>query len=72
MMKYILYLLCFFLPTIAAAQAWEQVYPGYSVDDLCAFVHWNGDTVFAAGDNWTLLRSTDAGLTWKNVFTKNK
>jgi len=61
-----------FIPAMTAAQPWEQVYPDYPTDDLWSFVHWNGDTVFATGDNWTLMRSTDAGVTWINMFTKNK
>jgi hypothetical protein len=53
----------------ASAQSWQQVFPRFSVKDISSVVHWRGDTIFAAGSDWTLLRSTDNGRTWRNMFT---
>jgi len=57
-----------FLSTFMSAQGWERVYPAWDVDRIKDVLHWNEDTLFACGDNMTLLRSVDAGLTWTEML----
>ncbi len=49
-------------------QGWQHIYPPEELNELTSAVWWNGDTAFAGGSNWTLLRTTDAGTTWKTVL----
>jgi len=72
MMKYFiqLFLLCLYC-TETKTQSWEQVYPDYPVHDYSSIVHWNGDTVYIAGNNSGFFRSIDAGQTWKSVLHSN-
>jgi photosystem II stability/assembly factor-like uncharacterized protein len=59
------------LPYVLQAQVWQQVYPSFPADDITSLVHWNGDTIFAFGLNWTILRSDDAGANWKTIAHNN-
>ena len=39
------------------AQHWQQIHPAFPVNEITGIVHWRGDTVFASGTNWSLIRS---------------
>ncbi len=68
----IVLLAVFLIPSaILFSQGWNRVYPDYPPNDLAAIIRWNGDTLFAGGTQWTLLRSIDGGNTWSNVFTRD-
>lgn len=54
----------------ADAQTWTTVYPAYPMHDYASVVHWNGDTALVAGNNGGLLQTTDAGRSWKSVFSQ--
>ena len=47
------------LSTSLHAQGWEQIYPPWEANVITDLLHWNGDTVFACGHEWTLMRSVD-------------
>jgi photosystem II stability/assembly factor-like uncharacterized protein len=66
MPKWILFLL--FIPCSLSAQTWTQIYPELPLSDINCLAHWNGDTVFAAGYNWTVMRSVDRGETWEVII----
>jgi photosystem II stability/assembly factor-like uncharacterized protein len=50
-----------------SAQGWKQIAPGYNASDLVSFVPFGHDTIFAAGLNWTMHRSIDAGKSWSSI-----
>ena len=64
-----LFLVCT-LPHLVLTQesAWERVYPPFPVNDIMDAMHWNGDTAYLAGNNWSLRMTTDAGASWVDVF----
>ena len=53
------------------SQVWESIYPDFPTNDYSSAIHWNKDTLFAAGTNGMFIRSIDAGKTWIDVFTRD-
>ena len=54
-----------------SSNAWQQAYPSFPADNISSLVHWNGDTVFAFGLNWTIQRSVNAGDSWQTIAHDN-
>jgi photosystem II stability/assembly factor-like uncharacterized protein len=52
--------------TTALAQ-WQSI-PQLAHSNVKCMLTVNDSTILIGGDNWTLLRSTDAGTTWTNVI----
>ena len=52
----------------SSQQPWIQMYPGFATNHYLALLHWNGDTVFAAGTGGMFRRSTDGGSRWQDAF----
>ncbi len=53
--------------TNLSASPWSQVYGG---DGMDCFIDWsNNNTFYAETDEGALVRSTNAGATWKNIVT---
>jgi photosystem II stability/assembly factor-like uncharacterized protein len=50
------------------AQGFNQIYPSFPANEVTDMLRWNADTLFAAGCNWSLLRSTDAGASWDEML----
>ncbi|MBL0175583.1 MAG: T9SS type A sorting domain-containing protein [Ignavibacteria bacterium] len=51
-----------------SAQGWKQIYPSWPVDEYSSIFRGGGDTLYIAGLNFTLLRSTDKGEHWEHLF----
>lgn len=50
------------------AQGWKQVYPPYEAETYTSILEAGPDTLFITGLNFTLLRSTDQGEHWEQMF----
>ena len=61
------YCLAPFSGEIEALAQWNSI-PQLEYTNIKCFLTMNDSTIFVAGDNWTLLRSTDNGTTWTNVM----